>query len=82
MVQGGAEETQALLKNRFDHIFYTGNHFHDRSEVTLASKAIILLQNQFPWPSAVVSRPLRTFLCCVQAPKRWHASSCRQPAFT
>lgn len=24
MVQGGPEETQALLKNRFDHIFYTG----------------------------------------------------------
>uniref|UniRef100_H3D914 Aldehyde dehydrogenase n=1 Tax=Tetraodon nigroviridis TaxID=99883 RepID=H3D914_TETNG len=25
VVQGGAEETQALLKNRFDHIFYTGS---------------------------------------------------------
>ncbi|CAG05951.1 unnamed protein product, partial [Tetraodon nigroviridis] len=27
VVQGGAEETQALLKNRFDHIFYTGKNF-------------------------------------------------------
>lgn len=26
VVQGGAEETQALLKNRFDHIFYTGSN--------------------------------------------------------
>lgn len=25
VVSGGAEETQALLKNRFDHIFYTGS---------------------------------------------------------
>ncbi|CAJ1075632.1 aldehyde dehydrogenase family 3 member B1 [Xyrichtys novacula] len=25
VVRGGAEETQALLKNRFDHIFYTGS---------------------------------------------------------
>lgn len=41
VVQGGPEETQALLKNRFDHIFYTGDDFHDRSEVTLATKAMI-----------------------------------------
>ncbi len=26
VVRGGAEETQALLQNRFDHIFYTGKH--------------------------------------------------------
>lgn len=24
MVSGGAEDTKSLLKNRFDHIFYTG----------------------------------------------------------
>lgn len=42
VVQGGAEETQALLKNRFDHIFYTGKNFGERSEVALATKALIL----------------------------------------
>lgn len=42
VVQGGPEETQALLKNRFDHIFYTGTGLHNRSEVTLATESIFL----------------------------------------
>lgn len=29
VVRGGAEETKALLQNRFDHIFYTGKSSHD-----------------------------------------------------
>lgn len=32
MVCGGAEETKALLKNRFDHILYTGTVLQAGSE--------------------------------------------------
>ena len=28
VIRGGAEETKALLQNRFDHIFYTGKCSH------------------------------------------------------
>ncbi|XP_035036161.1 aldehyde dehydrogenase family 3 member B1 [Hippoglossus stenolepis] len=37
VVQGGAEETKALLKNRFDHIFYTGSQAVARSVLVAAS---------------------------------------------
>uniref|UniRef100_UPI0037E88446 aldehyde dehydrogenase family 3 member B1 n=1 Tax=Semicossyphus pulcher TaxID=241346 RepID=UPI0037E88446 len=37
VIQGGAEETKALLKNRFDHIFYTGSQIVARSVLQAAS---------------------------------------------
>ncbi|KAI3360309.1 hypothetical protein L3Q82_014619 [Scortum barcoo] len=37
VVRGGAEETKALLKNRFDHIFYTGSQNVARSILQAAS---------------------------------------------
>uniref|UniRef100_A0A3Q1I6M7 Aldehyde dehydrogenase n=1 Tax=Anabas testudineus TaxID=64144 RepID=A0A3Q1I6M7_ANATE len=37
VVRGGAEETKALLKNRFDHIFYTGSQTVARSILQAAS---------------------------------------------
>ncbi|XP_076609634.1 aldehyde dehydrogenase family 3 member B1 [Chaetodon auriga] len=37
VVRGGAEETQALLQNRFDHIFYTGSQTVARSILQAAS---------------------------------------------
>ncbi|KAM4531013.1 aldehyde dehydrogenase family 3 member B1 isoform 1-T2 [Odontesthes bonariensis] len=37
VVRGGAEETKALLQNRFDHIFYTGSQTVARSVVQAAS---------------------------------------------
>lgn len=37
VVHGGAEETKALLQNRFDHIFYTGSQSVARSIMQAAS---------------------------------------------
>ncbi|XP_028455858.1 aldehyde dehydrogenase family 3 member B1 isoform X3 [Perca flavescens] len=37
VVSGGAEETKALLQNRFDHIFYTGSQAVARSILRAAS---------------------------------------------
>ncbi|XP_041813416.1 aldehyde dehydrogenase family 3 member B1 [Chelmon rostratus] len=37
VVHGGAEETKALLQNRFDHIFYTGSQTVARSILQAAS---------------------------------------------
>nr|XP_020463985.1 aldehyde dehydrogenase family 3 member B1-like [Monopterus albus]XP_020463986.1 aldehyde dehydrogenase family 3 member B1-like [Monopterus albus] len=37
VVRGGAEETKALLQNRFDHIFYTGSQTVARSILQAAS---------------------------------------------
>ncbi|XP_049601713.1 aldehyde dehydrogenase family 3 member B1 [Syngnathus scovelli] len=37
VVSGGAEETKALLQNRFDHIFYTGSQIVARSILQAAS---------------------------------------------
>ncbi|XP_022595058.1 aldehyde dehydrogenase family 3 member B1-like isoform X1 [Seriola dumerili] len=37
VVSGGAEETKALLQNRFDHIFYTGSQTVARSILQAAS---------------------------------------------
>ncbi|XP_061701058.1 aldehyde dehydrogenase family 3 member B1 isoform X2 [Syngnathoides biaculeatus] len=37
VVSGGAEETKALLQNRFDHIFYTGSQVVARSVLQAAS---------------------------------------------
>ncbi|XP_070778633.1 aldehyde dehydrogenase family 3 member B1 isoform X1 [Enoplosus armatus] len=37
VVRGGAEETKALLQNRFDHIFYTGSQSVARSILQAAS---------------------------------------------
>ncbi|KAF6732792.1 Aldehyde dehydrogenase family 3 member B1 [Oryzias melastigma] len=37
VARGGAEETKALLENRFDHIFYTGSQAVARSIVQAAS---------------------------------------------
>lgn len=37
VVRGGAEETKALLKNQFDHIFYTGSQTVARSILLAAS---------------------------------------------
>ncbi|KAM3597507.1 uncharacterized protein V6R79_005505 [Siganus canaliculatus] len=37
VVRGGADETKALLKNRFDHIFYTGSQAVARSILQAAS---------------------------------------------
>ncbi|KAM6905646.1 aldehyde dehydrogenase family 3 member B1 [Xenentodon cancila] len=37
VIRGGAKETKALLKNRFDHIFYTGSQAVARSIMQAAS---------------------------------------------
>ncbi len=38
VIEGGAEETQALLQERFDHIFYTGNGSVGRSILKAAAE--------------------------------------------
>lgn len=38
IVNGGVEETTALLKEKFDHIFYTGNSTVAKIIMTAAAK--------------------------------------------
>ncbi|GAA5799457.1 aldehyde dehydrogenase 3, member A2 [Helicostylum pulchrum] len=38
VVNGGVEETQHLLRQRFDHIFYTGNSVVAKSVMTAAAQ--------------------------------------------
>jgi aldehyde dehydrogenase (NAD+) len=38
VIEGGVEETTAILTHRFDHIFYTGNGFVGRIVMTAAAK--------------------------------------------
>lgn len=40
VVNGGVEETQHLLKQKFNHVFYTGNSNVARSVMEAASKSL------------------------------------------
>ena len=50
VVEGGIPETTALLEQRFDHIFYTGNGTVGRIIMTAAAAAVMMMRPTVPLP--------------------------------